>query len=363
MSTPARQFENLCINTEMPTTRRQAQRLASARAPEVENPLTGSDGDGSNDETGGPSQQSRSRAKTSQAKGKQPARSESSASSTDSSPSGITSRAYKTRDILSTFDVDVLPEEIQPELFKTIGTARTPAQCLRATNLEATILLLAVNNHAVYKSLSKAQPAAKRAIIFFQKAQSRGSAILKEFDDYASDGISPELYLTTQPSVRELGDRLQSLVDIIRDAVDERHPHGVDQAARSLLFLLEKVCNRNYDAFENNVWGRRPPRGEGEDDRNLFQCLIRDAPVRRAPFALAALKALPKAVLASTDIREKLAEIRGSLHAHQAPVAYRDAFQKILESLEVATSPVAGPQPGQKRPAPGSGRGERKRTK
>lgn len=161
----------------------------------------------------------------------------------------------------------------------------------------------------------------------------------------------------------ELGDCLERLVDMVREGVKQRHPHGADRAAKCLTYLLIEVCKRKRDAFENNVWGRRPPRGESEDDRNLFQYLIGDAFERKAPFSLAALKAIPKAVLASTDIREKLEEIRGSLHARQAPVAYRDAFQKILDSLTLATSPVAGPQPGQKRPAAGSGRGGRKRTK
>lgn len=177
MSAPARQFEKLCINTEMPTTRRQAQGLSSARAPGPEGSSTASSGDDSNDETGGPSQQSRSRTETSEAKGKQPARSEAfenSESSTDPSDLGITSRAYKTRDILSTFDEHVLPEEIQPVLFESVGTRRSPAQCLRPGNLEGTILLLAVNNHAVYKSLNKAQPAAKRAVEFFEKVMKRG---------------------------------------------------------------------------------------------------------------------------------------------------------------------------------------------
>lgn len=363
MSPPTRQFGKLSINTQMPTTRSQAQGRSSEKAPGPESSSSSSDEDSSNGEKVAPSAHSQPRFQASQSKGKQPARSESRASSTDMSPSPIMSRAYKTRDILSTFDADVLPDHFRPDIFERINLQRTPAECLRQLDLEGTIFQLAVNDHAVYKSLSKAQPVQARAVGFFQKVTKKIRITLSAFDEYAKDGTMSRLLPGPHPSAKALGNRLQDFVDITRAEVQERHPHGAERAAQCLLFLLREVCSRNKDAFENNTWGRRAPRGEDENDRNLFQCLIGHASSGSQLFALDALRALPEAVLAAVDKQEQLEEIRDLLHRHQAPVAYRRALQGILDTLAGASSPTAGPQPGQKRPAAGTGRGGQKRTK
>jgi hypothetical protein len=272
------------------------------------------------------------------------------------------SRAHKARDILSTFDPrpQALSIDFRADIFERIDHTRTPAECLRQGDLEGTIFQLAVSNHAVYKALSKAQPVQARALLFFQKVGKWVKITISAFDQYASDGIFRADLPVEHPSVKDLGTRLQEFVDIIRDGVRERYPHGVDQAAEGLINLLRQVCTRNKDAFENNRWGRRAPRGENEEDRNLFQCLIGHPSAGRPAFGLEALRTIPEAVLATPDMREQMEEIRGLLHRQQAPVAYRHAFQEIMTG---ATSPTAGLQPGQKRPAAGSGRAGQKRPK
>jgi hypothetical protein len=363
MSAPTRQFGKLSIETQMPTTRRQAQGRSSGKAPVPESSSSSSEEESSDDEKLAPSTHSRPKSQSSQSKGKQPARSDSPASSTDTAPSPIMSRACKTRDILSTFDPDQLPNDFREDIFERIGHPRTPADCLKPLDLEGTIFQLAVNDHAVYKSLSKAQPVQARAIGLFQKVTKKIRATLRAFDDYANNGTPSGNLLGSRPSVKSLGARLRDFVKLIRDEAQQRQPYGGERAAECLIFLLKEVCNRNYDAFENNTWGRRAPRGEDEDDSNLFQCLIGHSPTSSPPFALDALRVLPEAVLATTNSREQLEEIRGLLHRHQAPLAYRRALQSILDPLIGATSPTPGPQPGQKRPAAGTGRGGGKRTK
>jgi hypothetical protein len=273
------------------------------------------------------------------------------------------SRAYKVRDILSTFTPDVLPNEFRQQLFDRIDVVRTPAECLVHLDLEATVFRLAVNDHAVYKSLSKALPVEGRALGLFQKIAKRIRVTLTAFDEYAKNGTPSEDLIGKHPSVKDVGIRLQSLVDTIRSEAQERFPHGTDRAAECLIFLLRVICNRNYDVFENNTWGRRAPREETEDDRNLFQHLILHASTARSPFVLDALRTLPEGILAQPDKREQLEEIRGLLHRHGAPLSYRRALQGIIDPLTGATSPTAGPQPGQKRPAAGNNRGGQKRTK
>ncbi|KAF7509715.1 hypothetical protein GJ744_007586 [Endocarpon pusillum] len=363
MSAPSRQFGKLSIDTQMPTTRGQAQGRSAEKPSKPGTAASSSDDDSSEDEQGQPSSRSQPRTQGSLAKGKQRARSESSSSSTDTSTSPIMSRAYRTRDILSTFEADVLPSEFRPDIFETISHVRSPAECMIQLDLEGTIFRLAVNDHAIYRSLSRAQPVQARAVDFFQKVTKRVRITLLAFDEYAKNGTSSAHLPVPHPSVKDLGGRLQEYVDLIKDEVRERHPHGGERAAECLIFLLREVCNRNHDAFENSTWGRRAPRGEDEDERNLFQCLIGHPSVGRPPFALDALRILPKAVLATASRLEQLDGIRGLLHRQQAPLAYRRAFQGILDSITEATSPTAAPQPGQKRPAAGAGRGGQKRSK
>ncbi|KAF7505688.1 hypothetical protein GJ744_000537 [Endocarpon pusillum] len=141
------------------------------------------------------------------------------------------------------------------------------------------------------------------------KAAKRIRNTLLAFDEYVMNSTPSAHFTVPRPSVKDLGRYLQEYVNLIKD----------------------EVCNRNRDAFENNTWGRRAPRGEDEDDSNLFQYLIGHPSVGRPPFAVDALRILPKAVLTTTNIREQLEEICGLLHYQQAPLAYRRALQGILE--------------------------------
>jgi hypothetical protein len=272
-------------------------------------------------------------------------------------------RAHKVRDILSTFDKNTLPNEFRTDIFERINLRREPAECMKPLDLEGTIFQLAVNDPAVYKSLSVAQPVEARVADVFDKVANRIRRTLTAFDVYASTGNEREDLPEPPTSVKDLAERLRQFVDIIKVEVDERHPHGADRAAACIILLLLEVCKRNRDAFENNTWGRRGPRGETEDDRNLFQVLIAHVATDRPPFALDALQALPQEALDTHDRREQLDGIKDLLHRHQAPVAYRRILLRIIESLDGGVSPSTGPQPGQKRPAAGAGRGGQKRTK
>ena len=365
MSAPTRSFGKLSINTQMPTTRRQAQGRLSEKAAAAEGVPSSEEEESSQDETIAPSTLSHPKSQSSVSKGKQRARSDSSSSSTDSAPSPIMSRANKTRDILSTFHSNprALSNNFRADIFEHIDRVRTPAQCLIQLDLEGTIFRLAVNDHAVYKALSKVQPVQARALSFFEKVRQWIKITLSAFVQYARDGIPSADLPVKHPSVKDLGTRLQEFVDIIRDGVRERHPHGADRAAECLIYLLRQVCKCNYDAFEDNKWGRRAPRGENEEDRNLFQCLIGRPSTGRPPFGLEALRAIPEAVLGMPNLLEQMEEIRGLLHHQQAPIAYRHALQEIMHPTIGAASPTAGPQPGQKRPAAGSGRAGQKRPK
>lgn len=352
MSAPIRdQFDKLSLNPQMPLTRRQMQAG-----------LSGSHEEHSTDADELPSAHSHS----SRSKGKQPARRRSSSSSSNDSALSMMSRAYKTRDILSTFDAERLPNEYRSDILERIleriHRRHTPAECVIQLDLEGTIFHLAVNNDAVYKGLSEAQPVEARAVVFFDKMAKRIRKTLEAFDGYVEKGTpSPEYLPWRDPSVTNLGECLWGFVNTIQAEADARRPHGGERAAGCLIYLLREVCHRKEDAFENNTWGRRAPRGEVEDDRNLFQYLIGSASSDGPAFALDALQSLPTAVLANKG--EQLEEIRELLRQHRAPKEYRSTLQAILDRLAPPITPARASQAGQKRPAPGTGRGGQKRSK
>ena len=299
------------------------------------------------------------RSGASTAKGKQRAEATSPTDLRGDSPSQRRARAERTRDILATFHQLTLPDDLRSDIFDRIEDPRTPAECLRQLDLEGTVFQLAVNDYAVFKSLSEAQPVQARAIDFFQKVKQLIDNTLKSLDTYARTGEAdvPQ----SPPSIQGVGDQLVELAELVAREVRQRHPHGGEQAAGCLLHLLQQVCDRNYDMFEDNTWGHQPRRGELAEDRNLFHYLIggqEDDPSSQSEFVLDALMVVPGSVLAAAATRTRLEEISEQLRQQRAPQGYRRAFQRILNMAAAESSnplPAAATQTGQKRPAAGNG--------
>ena len=176
---------------------------------------------------------------------------------------------------------------------------------------------LAVHDDNVYSSIRKAMPAGACAAIFFDKVQKQSRNLLVSFDEYRRTGLLPRGHHSLE--VKDVAAELQRHVEQIRVNLLTRVPYGTKGAAEALLALLQDISARNIDAFEQSPWGRQPPPGEDEDDRNLYEQLIGQnaaAPVATATgaegsFVLDVLESLPASVLASyistlTDILGKV---------------------------------------------------------
>lgn len=299
------------------------------------------------------------------------------------SPSGASSdsgegmeKPDKVRDILSSFKADVLPDEFCADI--SVGRDLTPAQCVLQEDFEGTMLRLAANDDHVYRSLREAMPAASCANIFFGKLRRKVRTLLDDFDRYASDGTRrPDR--KRPPEVKTVIDELRGYVQQVKNNVESRAPHGMNDAADTLLDLLRGICDRNRDAFEYSTWGRRVPRGEDDDDRNLYFRLIRNPPPSES-FVLDLFEELPSTVLAefrkSPATRDDLANILKTIERHHAPQSFIQSLRSLIRdpgrdigSTSGSTSATVPPAPapaqpsGQKRRAPGSSRGGQKRPK
>lgn len=167
---------------------------------------------------------------------------------TRSEAEGGMSRPQNVRDIMSAYRPAVLPDEFRLDLLDDAGQTRTPEQCVVQGDFEATMFRLAVHDDAVYSSLCKAMPPGARAAIYFDKMQERTRRLLADFDRYSQTGQAAG---APTMDVREVVDELGRNVHRIRENIVARAPHGMEGAAKTLVTLLEDICNRNNDALDS----------------------------------------------------------------------------------------------------------------
>lgn len=263
-------------------------------------------------------------------------------------------RPDKARDIMSAFSETTMPDEFRTDLVETINQPRTPEQCVVQGDFEATMFRLAVHDESVYASLRRVMPPGARAAIFFDKMRGRTRALLAEFDLYRQTGALR--CDGTAPEAPFIAGELHKYLEQIQDNIYARSPHGTKGAAEVLVYLLQDVAGRNYDAFEGSDWGRRALPNERDHDRNLYLQLIPQSAGAESFFVLDCLETLPEQVLRPWVLQ--LNAIFGKLRVNAAAVPYLQKLQMLMSEER----PSAGAS-GQKRPATGSSGSGRKRTR
>ncbi|KAH8698284.1 hypothetical protein BGW36DRAFT_425996 [Talaromyces proteolyticus] len=274
--------------------------------------------------------------------------------SESSSEMASMSRQDKVRDILSAFNEVTLPENFRKDLAETTTEPRTPEQCVVQGDFEATVFRLAVHDDNVFTSIRKAMPAGACAAIFFDKAQKQSRRLLQYFDEYRRSGRLPPERRSLE--VKVVASELRLHVKQIRENIKMRIPYGSKGAVEALLALLQDISARNIDAFEQSLWGRVPPVGEDEDDRNLYEQLIGQANETGDMFVLDALEELPISVLGSYV--RNLTDILRKTEINRAPPSF---VLKLKSLIHEAQSSLAASRA--KRPATGDAGGNQKRTR
>lgn len=270
----------------------------------------------------------------------------------DSETQGGMSRPQKVRDIMSAFSTVTLPEDFRLDLVEETTQSRTPEQCVVQGDFEATMFRLAVHNDAVYMSLCKAMPPGACAAIYFDKVQEKTRKLLTDFDRYCLTGQSPAD--GTSVEVSTVVNYLQRNVDRIQANVIARAPHGTEGAAKTLVTLLEDICNRDRDALDGNRWGQASFQGEDEDQRNLYQQLIGKADDTREYFVLDALGHIPP-----TDLHQFCGKMGSILHRNEVNRGPKSYILKLGALVRIAESSGSA----QKRPATATTGGNSKRTR
>lgn len=182
-------------------------------------------------------------------------------------------------DILSSFDVGLLPDE-----FRRLAVDNTPAvqsleDCFVPDNLYATIYRVAIRDEGLYQILQSVVPRERRAIQYHTKLSHRARLAIRQLSEFAQTGDAKG-----PTSVPQCASALRQIVNQIcsdRDARTRTGPLRLEVAQRlavCLVQLVEDVCERNVDLFVGNRWNRVPPPGESERDRNLYASLIGNPP-------------------------------------------------------------------------------------
>lgn len=275
--------------------------------------------------------------------------------STPEEEQGGMSRPQKVRDIMSAFSTVTLPEDFRLDLVEeTTQQSRTPEQCVVQGDFEATMFRLAVHNDAVYTSLCKAMPSGACAAIYFDKVQEKTRKLLADFDRYCLTGQAPADGTATTVQVSRVVNELQRNVNRIQANVIARAPHGTKGAAKTLITLLEDICNRDRDALDGNRWGQASFQGEDEDQRNLYHQLIGKADETREYFVLDTLEHIPP-----TDLHQFCGKMGSILHRNEVNRGPKSYILKLGALVRVAESSGSS----QKRPATATTAGNSKRTR
>ncbi len=262
-------------------------------------------------------------------------------------PPSFEGRKEQLQDMLSVFDPKgVLPEEYRRSAFQNLTEASlTGQECYVPGELEHTLIKLAMNDDAVFRALRETVTPSRCAHIYIQKLRSRAISVIKQLDQYVSEGPSDENQEPTD--IRWCAKHLRALVSKTSEGLNLRAPLPAEVYTRAATFLaelLQSVCNRNHDVFEDIDWDRTASRDENEADRNLYVYLIGDPQnpsAQQDNFVIDVLRDFPPASI--SQLTERLEGVLETVQQNGAPEGYIQALGDLIERLEgAAASSVSG---------------------
>lgn len=170
--------------------------------------------------------------------------------------------------------------------------------------------------------------------VFFDKIESRTTQTFNGLDDYIATG-SPNASPTAQKfDVKKCAKKLKSLVRNIdeyyrkQDEDDPETRNIAVRAASALVTILDRVTERDVNAYENITWTLERP--TNPLDNNLFAALIGTSTEGGPMFVLDTLAVLPQGDLQRNNW-EELQNIEEKLAASDTtPAAYINTFRSVV---------------------------------
>ena len=169
--------------------------------------------------------------------------------------------------------------------------------------------------------------------VFFEKIESRITQTFSGLDEYIDKGTANASPSALKFDVTSCAEKLRSLVKNIDEYYQEQMEDDPDtrdvgvRAAAALVTILDRVTDRNVNAYENITRDMEVPSSPPKN--NLFAALIGTPADNDSLFVLSALASLPQ-----EDVHrnhwQTLLEIEEKLDNPDTPPAYRAAFRRVV---------------------------------
>ncbi|OAP54895.1 hypothetical protein AYL99_10595 [Fonsecaea erecta] len=237
------------------------------------------------------------------------------------------------RDIISSFDSHVLPEEFKPDVYERITEAqakRSPTEWTIRDDFHATLMQWGCHDETAWTLLRRIAPR-DRALLFIQKLQRRFN---EQFDRYDTKVHPDKEHAASRMTAAELRTEIAEICShlhaLARVATIEAGRYNITML---LLEVLGKVCDRDDDVEPARRSARLSTEEAGagaEVVPTLYRGLIQDV---SKDFMLDALDVIaekwPRA-LTTREAKAQLSKINTVLHDKVAPHDYQTRLQALL---------------------------------
>jgi hypothetical protein len=227
--------------------------------------------------------------------------------------------------MLSVFE----PQEALPGEFKCPGSPLTSERSKKYQEFADLFTQYASRDPSLYLQARKIIDPDFESRVFFEKIENRNTLTFNALDEYIATGptnASPGALRFDVPSCAR---KLTSLVK----AIDDFYKVQVDvedvavRAAAALITILDRVTDRNVNAYEKITWGMEAPSDPAEN--NLYMALIGTPVDGESPFVLDALVSLPHEDV-SRNHWETLLGIEAKLDASDTPPQYMNTLRTLM---------------------------------
>ncbi|KAI8935669.1 hypothetical protein NX059_007193 [Plenodomus lindquistii] len=183
-----------------------------------------------------------------------------------------------------------------------------------------------------------------QARVYFRKIENRINQHFDALDKYVRDGPVNATAADLKFDVISCANKLTALVKDIDEFYQKHIDSGAEtremaaKAAAALVTILDRVTDRNKDAYEDSEWGTEKPTDPMQN--NLFVALIGASSTGTPLFVIDALGSLPQEDV-TRNHWETLQGIEQKLACPETPAEYTSAFRRVIfEKRKRAASEV-----------------------
>lgn len=197
-----------------------------------------------------------------------------------------------------------------------------------------------------------------RANVFFDKMRLRAERAFGALNEYIRRGpTSPNLTYDVVQCARVLIRLVQDIESGLDNRVrnNPRQMEAANRATAALLYILQGIANRNFDAYSGITWNRLAAVNEPVQNRNLYILLV-GTPPRISPsqgvsrgfsppgglFVVDLLQRFPRDVI--KNHLEQLTIVTEKVALNGAPDAFIKALRDILTSYDSRKRPTSDTQ-------------------